>query len=46
MEKRVRAVYKDGVLHPLEALPLQDKQQVTVIISCPTVAGQEDWGDR
>jgi predicted DNA-binding antitoxin AbrB/MazE fold protein len=33
MEKTVQAVYEDGVLHPLEALPLEGRQQVTVTIS-------------
>ncbi len=33
MEKRLQAVYKDGVLQPLEPLPLEDMQQVTVTIT-------------
>jgi predicted DNA-binding antitoxin AbrB/MazE fold protein len=33
MEKRLRAVYKDGVLQPLEPAPLEDRQQVTLTIS-------------
>jgi len=32
MEKKVQAVYKDGVLRPEEPLQLEDMQQVTVII--------------
>ena len=38
MEKRLQAVYKDGVLKPLEALPLEEMQQVTVTITdSPTI---------
>jgi predicted DNA-binding antitoxin AbrB/MazE fold protein len=44
MERRLRAVYKDGVLQPLEALPLEDKQQVTVTITDPTTVGQDVAG--
>ena len=33
MEKRVRAVYRDGILQPLEALQLENMQQVTVTIT-------------
>jgi predicted DNA-binding antitoxin AbrB/MazE fold protein len=33
MEKRLQAVYKDGVLRPLEPLPLDEMQQVTVTIT-------------
>jgi predicted DNA-binding antitoxin AbrB/MazE fold protein len=36
MEKRLQAVYKNGVLQPLEAVPLEERQQVTVTISDPT----------
>ena len=36
MEKRLRAVYKNGVLQPLEPLPLEEMQQVTVTISDST----------
>jgi predicted DNA-binding antitoxin AbrB/MazE fold protein len=44
MERRLQAVYKDGVLQPLEALPLEDKQQVTVTITDPTTVGQDVAG--
>lgn len=44
MVKRLQAVYKDGVLQPLEALPLEDEQQVTVTITGPAAAGQEVAG--
>jgi predicted DNA-binding antitoxin AbrB/MazE fold protein len=44
MEKRLQAVYKDGVLQPLEAVPLEGKQQVTVTITDPTVVGQDVAG--
>ncbi len=33
MERRLRAVYKEGVLRPLEPLPLQEMQQVTVTVT-------------
>lgn len=44
MEKRLQAVYKDGVLQPLEAVPLQDRQQVTVTISDTAAVGQDVKG--
>jgi len=33
MEKTVQAVYEDGVLRPLEPIPLAERQEVTVTIS-------------
>ena len=36
MEKTIQAVYKDGVLQPLEALVLEERQQVTLTITDPT----------
>jgi hypothetical protein len=33
MEKRLQAVYRDGALQPLESLPLDEMQQVTITIS-------------
>jgi len=33
MEKTLQAVFKDGVLQPLEPLPLGEMQQVTVAIT-------------
>jgi predicted DNA-binding antitoxin AbrB/MazE fold protein len=44
MEKRLQALYKDGVLLPLEAVPLEDKQQVTVTITDPATVGQDIAG--
>lgn len=41
MGKRLQAVYQNGVLQPLEALPLQEKQQVTVTITDPVIVGDE-----
>jgi len=41
MEKKLQAVYKDGVLLPLETVPLEDRQQVTVTISDPTTFSQD-----
>ena len=39
-----RSVYKNGVLLPLESIALEDKQQVTVTISDPTVVNQDIAG--
>ncbi len=36
MEKTIQALYEGGVLHPLEPLLLQERQQVTVTISDST----------
>lgn len=44
MEKRLQAVYKNGVLQPLEALLLEEKQQVTVTITDPHAVGQDVAG--
>ncbi len=33
MTKRVEAIYEEGILRPLEALPFQEHQRVTVTIS-------------
>ena len=44
MEKRLQAVYKDGVLQPLEPLPLEETQQVTVTITDPATVGQDVAG--
>jgi predicted DNA-binding antitoxin AbrB/MazE fold protein len=44
MERRLQAVYKDGVLQPLDALPLEDKQQVTMTITDSTTVGQDVTG--
>ena len=33
MQKRIQAVYKNGVLQPLEALPLKEMQEVTITIA-------------
>ena len=51
MEKTFEAVYENGVLRPLETLPISDKQHVLVTISdapatAPDVAGYfepEEW---
>lgn len=44
MERRLQAVYRDGVLQPLEALPLADRQQVTVTITDPGSVGPDVAG--
>jgi predicted DNA-binding antitoxin AbrB/MazE fold protein len=51
MEKTVHAVYEDGVLRPLEPIPLEERQEVTVTISDevprdhPLLASPEEWAD-
>ena len=40
MEKSFQAVYRDGVLQPLEIVPLEERQEVTVTIGDPTGIGQ------
>ena len=37
-------MYKNGVLQPLEAVPLEDRQQVKVTITDPTTVGQDVAG--
>jgi predicted DNA-binding antitoxin AbrB/MazE fold protein len=44
MDKRLQAVYKDGVLQPLESVQLEERQQVTVTISDPTIFGEDVAG--
>jgi predicted DNA-binding antitoxin AbrB/MazE fold protein len=44
MEKKLQAVYKDGVLQPLEPVPLEERQQVTVTITDATTVGQDVRG--
>jgi predicted DNA-binding antitoxin AbrB/MazE fold protein len=34
-------VYQDGVLRPLESVPLEEKQLVTVTIGDPTIFSQD-----
>jgi len=41
MTRSLRAVYENGVLRPLEPLPLKEHQQVTVTVS----DHEEDWLD-
>jgi predicted DNA-binding antitoxin AbrB/MazE fold protein len=52
MEKTVQAVYEDGVLRALEPIPLEDRQEVTVISDegdiprdHPLVASADEWAD-
>jgi hypothetical protein len=53
MEKTVQAVYENGALHPLEPLPLGERQQVTVTISDainlspshPLLVSPDEWSD-
>ena len=44
MKRRLQAVYTGGVLRPLEALSLEDNQQVTVTITDSTSVGQDVTG--
>jgi predicted DNA-binding antitoxin AbrB/MazE fold protein len=44
MEKRLQAVYENGVLQPLEPLPLAEKQQVTVTITDLNTAEEDVTG--
>ena len=44
MEKRLQAVYKDGVLQPLEPVPLEERQQVTLTITDAATVGQDVKG--
>ena len=37
-------MYKDGVLQPLESVQLEERQQVTVTISDPTIFGEDVAG--
>ena len=51
MERTVQAIYEGGVLRPLEPIPLEDRQEVTVTISDeakiprdhPLLASPEEW---
>jgi len=44
MEKRLQAVYKDGVLQPLEPVLLEERQQVTLTISDAAAVSQDVKG--
>ena len=44
MEKRFQTVYKDGVLQPLEPVPLEERQQVTLTISDAAAVSQDVKG--
>jgi predicted DNA-binding antitoxin AbrB/MazE fold protein len=44
MEKRLQAVYKDGVLEPLEPVSLEERQRVTVTITDAAPLGQDVKG--
>ena len=53
MEKRLQAVYKDGVLQRLETVPLEEGQPATVTISEPAIVSpdlagyftSEEWAE-
>jgi predicted DNA-binding antitoxin AbrB/MazE fold protein len=42
MTRSLQAIYEKGVLRPLEPLPLQEHQQVTVTVSDETESGVID----
>ena len=42
MTKQVEAVYENGMLRPLEPLPLSEHQHVTVTISAPPDRAHQD----
>jgi predicted DNA-binding antitoxin AbrB/MazE fold protein len=44
MQKRLQAVYKDGVLQPLEPVLLEERQQVTLTITDAAPLGQDVKG--
>ena len=43
MEKRLQAVYKNGVLQPLEALPLEENQPGSVGQEIAGYFSPEEW---
>jgi predicted DNA-binding antitoxin AbrB/MazE fold protein len=46
MVKAVEAVYEGGVLRPLEALDLPERQRIRVVSQAvPSAPGEEDWLD-
>lgn len=45
MSKRLKAVYENGVLRPLEPLDLREHQRVTVIVSNTPIQSEEEWLD-
>jgi predicted DNA-binding antitoxin AbrB/MazE fold protein len=44
MEKRLQAVYRDGVLQPLEPVPLEEQPQVTLTITDANTVDQHVKG--
>ena len=46
MTRSLSAVYEDGVLKPLEPLPLKDHQRVTVTITDSAFEAAEPWLDH
>jgi predicted DNA-binding antitoxin AbrB/MazE fold protein len=45
MTRQVEAVYENGVLRPLEPLPFEDRQRVTVTVSDTKRSRGENWRD-
>jgi predicted DNA-binding antitoxin AbrB/MazE fold protein len=46
MVRTLPAVYENGVLRPLEPLPLKDHQRVTVTITESPIEAAEKWLDH
>jgi len=44
MEKRVQAVYENGVFRPLESVQLEERQEVTVTVGDPPIVSQDIAG--
>lgn len=42
MERVVEAIYENGVLTPLEALNLPERQQLTIVILLPATEGPDE----
>lgn len=46
MTKPIEAIYEGGVLRPLEAIDLTERQHVRVVVQpVPAAPGEEDWLD-
>ena len=43
MTREVEAVYENGMLRPLEPLPLEEHQRVTVMITEADTSSSELW---
>ena len=41
MEKKVRAIYRNGVIEPLENMDIEDGAEITITVSEPVTNGAE-----